>query len=156
MPTTKQRLVIYNTLTLEKDRHRIHTTETVYDSDLASLMDMVASLDMKQKVKHSVRKSIPKQSHVVMTLNKFDMCLILMFQGHRDKLILDSNFYAILKILAHLSASILLCMWIQYSTRKENVSIILMYHKGNLSLRKSYILHHKKYIQNNSWYSVYV
>ena len=38
-----------------------HTYKTVYGSELASLMDTVASLYTKQKVKHSVRKSIPKK-----------------------------------------------------------------------------------------------
>ena len=38
-----------------------HTTKTVYGSELASLTDTVASLYMKQKVKHSVRKSIPNK-----------------------------------------------------------------------------------------------
>ena len=38
-----------------------HTTKTVYGSELASLTDTVASLYTKQKVKHSVRKSIPNE-----------------------------------------------------------------------------------------------
>ena len=38
-----------------------HTTKTVYGSELASLTDTVASLYTKQKVKHSVRKSIPNK-----------------------------------------------------------------------------------------------
>ena len=44
-----------------------HTTKAVYDSDLASLTDTVASLYTKEKVKRSVRKN-PKQSHAVMTI----------------------------------------------------------------------------------------
>ena len=51
----------------------MHTTKTVYGSDLASLRDTVASLDTKQKVKHSVRKSIPNKAIVVMTLDNFDI-----------------------------------------------------------------------------------
>ena len=42
----------------KKEPYRLHTTLTVYGSDLASITDTVASLDTKQKVKHSVRKSI--------------------------------------------------------------------------------------------------
>ena len=38
-----------------------HTTKTMYGSDLASLTDTVASLYTKEKVKHSVRKSIPNK-----------------------------------------------------------------------------------------------
>ena len=48
-------------------------------SDLASLTDTVASLYTKQKVKQH-QKKYPKQSHAVMTLNEFEMCLILTFQ----------------------------------------------------------------------------
>ena len=40
----------------------VHTTETVYGSDLASLTDTVDSLYTKQKVKHSVRKSIQNKA----------------------------------------------------------------------------------------------
>ena len=54
-----------------------HTTVTVYGSDIVSVTDTVASIDTKRKVKHSVRKKYPKQSHVVMAFHKFDMCLIL-------------------------------------------------------------------------------
>ena len=41
--------------------YNYHTTKTVYGSDLASLTDTVASLYTKEKVKHSVRKSIPNK-----------------------------------------------------------------------------------------------
>ena len=41
--------------------YNTHTTKTVYGSELASLTDTVASLYTKQKVKHSVRKSIPNK-----------------------------------------------------------------------------------------------
>ena len=60
--------------------YNYHTTKTVFGSDLASLTDTVASLYTKEKVKQSVRKKYLKQSHAVMTLNNFDMCLILTFQ----------------------------------------------------------------------------
>ena len=39
-----------------------HTTKTVYDSDLASLTDTVASLYTKEKVKNCIRKSIQKKA----------------------------------------------------------------------------------------------
>ena len=41
---------------------REHTTKTRYGSDLAPLTDTVASLYTKEKVKHSVRKSIPNKA----------------------------------------------------------------------------------------------
>ena len=105
-------------------RYNYHTTKTVYGSDLASLTDTVASLYTKEKVKHRVRKSNPKQSHAVMALNNFDMCLILTIQRNVWWAILikylqmyiimtqrpfhfsHGNFDAILKMLAHLSAPI--------------------------------------------------
>ena len=55
---------IYTLPTLETISKDQHTTKTVYGRDLhvASLTDTVASLETKQKVKHSVRKSIPNKA----------------------------------------------------------------------------------------------
>ena len=41
--------------------YNYHTNKTMYGSDLASLTDTVASLYTNEKVKHSVRKSIPNK-----------------------------------------------------------------------------------------------
>ena len=60
----------------------------VYGSDLASLTDTVASLYKKEKVKHSVRKKYPKQSHAVMTLNNFD---VYDFDFQKKRLVGNNN-----------------------------------------------------------------
>ena len=71
--------------------YNYRTTKTMYGSDLASLTDTVASLYTKEKVKNSVRKSIPSK-------------VMLLWQ--RQFPFSNGNFDAILKMSAHLSASI--------------------------------------------------
>ena len=74
-------LMLYPYMNDERSSELVHhTTKTMHGLDLASLTDTVASLDRKEKVKHSIRKSISNNNHADMTLYNFHKCFILTFQ----------------------------------------------------------------------------